>query len=126
MIQEFKDFIAKGNVLDLAVAVVIGAAFGKIVDSLVKDILTPALSPLTNGVDFADFKIWHFAIGNFVNNIIQFIIVAFALFLIVKASNHFKKPAVVEVKEDHAATQVEQNAQIIALLQQIAQSDRKI
>ncbi len=120
MLQEFKDFIAKGNVLDLAVAVIIGGAFAKIVDSLVKDIITPALSPLTKGVDFAEYKLGPFGIGNFVNNVIQFVIVAFALFLIVKAANHFKKPVVVEVKEDHAATQVAQNTQIIALLEQIA------
>jgi large conductance mechanosensitive channel len=119
MIKEFRDFIAKGNVLDLAVAVVIGAAFGKIVDSLVKDILTPALNPLTKGVDFADFKPMGFGVGNFINNVIQFLIVAFALFLIVKASNRFKKPAVVEVKEDHAAIQTEQNKQIIALLEKM-------
>ncbi|RYG57224.1 large conductance mechanosensitive channel protein MscL [bacterium] len=121
MIKEFRDFIAKGNVIDLAVAVVIGAAFGKIVDSLVKDIFTPVLTPLTKGVDFAAWKPYGFGIGNFINNVIQFLIVAFALFLIVKASNKFKKPAVVEVKEDHAATQVAQNAQIIALLEKIAE-----
>jgi large conductance mechanosensitive channel len=122
MIKEFRDFIARGNVLDLAVAVVIGAAFGKIVDSLVKDILTPNLSPHTGKAEsFATYKAGPFAVGNFVNNVIQFLIVAVALFLIVKAANHFKKPApVVEVKEDHAATQVAQNAQIIALLEKMA------
>lgn len=120
MIKEFRDFIARGNVLDLAVAVVIGAAFGKIVDSLVKDILTPVLTPLTKGVDFAAYKAGPFAVGNFVNNVIQFLIVAFALFLIVKAANHFKKPAPVEVKEDPSSIQIEQNRQIIALLEKMA------
>lgn len=120
MIKEFRDFIARGNVLDLAVAVVIGAAFGKIVDSLVKDILTPVLTPLTGKAEsFAAYKAGPFGIGNFVNNIIQFLIVALALFLIVKAANHFKKPAPIEVKEDHAAIQVEQNRQIIALLEKL-------
>ena len=70
MVKEFRDFIAKGNVLDLAVAVLIGAAFGKIVESFVKDILTPVLAPLTPGKDFADFKMGPFGVGNFVNNIV--------------------------------------------------------
>lgn len=119
MLKEFQAFIAKGNVLDLAVAVVIGAAFSKIVDSFVKDILTPILTPLTKGVDFADYKLGPFGIGSFVNNVFQFIIVAFALFLIVKAYNRLH-PKVEEVKVDMAAENVAQNKEIIALLRAIA------
>ncbi len=118
MMREFRDFIAKGNVIDLAVAVVIGAAFGKIVDSFVKDLLTPALTPLTQGVDFAAYKVGPFAVGNFINNVIQFLIVGFALFLIVKAANHATK-RIVEAPIDNAAIQVEQNAQMIALLEKM-------
>lgn len=124
MLKEFQAFIAKGNVLDLAVAVVIGAAFGDIVKSFVADILTPFLTPLTSGVDFAAFKFsigafGPFAIGSFVNSVFQFLIVAFALFLIVKAYNRLH-PKVEEAKVDLAAENVEQNKEIIALLRSIA------
>lgn len=119
MIREFQEFIAKGNVLDLAVAVVIGAAFSKIVDSFVKDILTPVLTPLTQGVDFAAYKLGPFAIGSFVNAVVQFIIVAFALFVIVKAYNRLH-PKIEEAKVDLAAQNAEQNARMIELLEQIA------
>lgn len=119
MLKEFQNFLARGNVLDLAVAVVIGTAFSKIVDSFVKDILTPVLTPLTGAVDFADFKVGPFAIGSFVNNVVQFVIVAFALFLIIKAYNRFH-PKVEEAKVDLAAENVEQNREIIALLRSIA------
>ena len=121
MFQEFKKFIAKGNVLDLAVAVLIGAAFGKIVDSFVKDILTPVLAPITpSGETFADFNIGPFGIGSFVNNVLQFLIVAFVLFLIVKAVNRIQKPADDPSKPDLDAQNIEQNEKIIALLEQIA------
>lgn len=123
MLKEFREFIAKGNVLDLAVAVVIGAAFSKIVDSFVEDILTPILTPLTGAVDFATFKIGPFAIGSFVNNVVQFLIVAFALFVIIKAYNRFQNPKVEEAKVDLAAENVEQNREMIALLRTLA--DRK-
>jgi large conductance mechanosensitive channel len=118
LIQEFKEFAVKGNVLDLAVAVVIGTAFGKIVDSVVKDIITPILTPAQGAVDFASLKVGPFAIGNFINNVISFIIVAFVLFIIVKAANRFKKP--VEETVDLAAVNAEQNRKIIELLEKIA------
>lgn len=120
MIKEFRDFIAKGNVLDLAVAVVIGAAFAKIIDSFVKDILTPLLSPLTPGGDFATYKIGPFGVGNFVNNVLQFLIIAFALFLVVKAVNRMKKPVQAAPTVDLAAQNVAQNERIIALLERVA------
>ena len=121
MFQEFKKFIAKGNVLDLAVAVLIGAAFGKIVDSFVKDILTPVLAPITpSGKAFDDFNIGPFHIGSFVNNVLQFLIVAFVLFLIVKAVNKIQKPEDDPQKPDLDAQNIEQNEKIIALLEQIA------
>lgn len=95
MIKEFRDFIQKGNVLDMAIGVVIGAAFKAIVDSLVEDLLTPLLSAFTAGVDFKDWVVSvgniNFALGNFINNIISFLIIAFVMFLIVKAFNKFKK-----------------------------------
>lgn len=101
-VKEFKEFAIKGNVVDLAVAVVIGAAFGKIVTSLVNDIIMPPIGYITGGVDFSDIKyVLKEAVGdtpevainfgNFVNIVIQFIIVAFCIFLIVKGINATKK-----------------------------------
>lgn len=96
MFKEFRDFAVKGNAIDMAVGIVIGAAFGKIVDSLVKDVLTPPLGILTGGLDFSSLKIPLYKeatinIGMFLNALISFVIVAFALFLIVKQVNLLKK-----------------------------------
>jgi len=96
-VKEFKEFALKGNVIDLAIAVVMGAAFNKIVSSLVDDIITPAiLTPALKAAKLADLSqlvIPGTAIkyGNFISTIISFIIVAFALFLIVKAINAAKR-----------------------------------
>jgi large conductance mechanosensitive channel len=96
MLKEFKEFAMKGNVMDLAIGVVIGAAFGKIIDSVVADLISPVIGMLTGGVNFSEkvlevgqAKLMY---GNFLNAIIQFIIVAFVLFLVVKAMNKMKKP----------------------------------
>lgn len=97
MIKEFKEFAMRGNVIDLAIGVVIGGAFQKIVSSMVDDIITPAvLTPAlkaANLTDLKDLTIPGTAIkyGNFISEIISFIIVAFALFMVVKAINRFKK-----------------------------------
>jgi large conductance mechanosensitive channel len=110
MFREFREFIARGNVLDLAVAVIIGAAFGKIVTTLVEGIIMPPIGMLTKNVDFA--SLFHvldsskgvpaslaeakekgipvIAYGQFVNDIIMFVIVAFVIFLIVKQANRIK------------------------------------
>lgn len=95
MLNEFKKFAMRGNVIDMAVGIIIGAAFGKIVDSLVKDILTPVLGLLLGKVDFSNLKIMlgsepdapSINYGVFLNNVISFIIVAFAVFLLVKSIN---------------------------------------
>jgi large conductance mechanosensitive channel len=111
IIKEFKEFALRGNVIDLAVGVIIGAAFVKIVNSLVEDIIMPPLGYLLGGVDFADKKIIlkpedavnkvaevSVKYGNFINVLIQFLIVAFCIFLIVKFLNSLKrKEEVVEV-----------------------------
>lgn len=97
MFKEFKEFAMKGNVVDLAIGVVIGGAFGKIVSSLVDDIITPAiLTPALKAANLADLSqlvIPGTAIkyGNFISTLISFIIIAFALFLVVKAINAAKK-----------------------------------
>lgn len=114
MMQEFKDFAMKGNVMDLAVGVIIGAAFGKIVDSLVKDIIMPLVGAVIGNVDFSnlfvvlgkipgDFKgamtyadltkagVNVFAYGNFITILINFIILAFVIFMMIKQVNKMKK-----------------------------------
>ena len=93
--QEFREFINRGNVVDLAVAVVIGAAFTAIVNSAVSDLIMPLVGAFTGGVDFSDMKLAlplgkgdsAIAYGNFLNAVIQFVIIAFVVFLIVKALN---------------------------------------
>lgn len=91
MLEEFKKFITRGNVIDLAVGVIIGAAFQKIVSSLVEDIITPLISILTGKVNFTDltFTIGNAVItyGNFITAIIDFLIMAFVIFIIIKYMN---------------------------------------
>ncbi len=107
-IQEFKEFAMRGNVIDMAIGVVVGGAFGKIVTSLVNDIIMPGVGVLTGGINFSDYKFviqkgvtegteiitpevaitW----GSFVQTIIDFLIIAFCIFLAIKAINKFKKP----------------------------------
>ena len=95
MLKEFKEFATKGNVIDLAVAVVLGAAFGAIVSSLVDDVITPLLlTPALKAIDAQDINklVWNnVKYGNFLAAVIKFIVIAFILFLIVKAMNSMKK-----------------------------------
>jgi large conductance mechanosensitive channel len=97
MLKEFKDFVMRGNVLDLAVAVIIGGAFGKIVGSLVNDIIMPLIGLIMGGVSFTDLS---FTVGSavvkygaFIQTVVDFLVIAFVIFLIVKAANSMKKPA---------------------------------
>ncbi len=95
MLKEFKAFVMRGNVLDLAVAVIIGGAFAKIVASLVGDILMPLIGLVIGGIDFGSlaFTVGNAKVtyGNFINNIIDFIAIALVIFLIIKAANAAKK-----------------------------------
>ena len=108
MLKEFKEFIAKGSVVDLAVGVIIGAAFGKIVTSLVDDIIMPPIGKLLGNADFSNLYIplagqtaktldeakkagAVIAYGNFINTLIQFLIIAFVIFLLVKAINRMRR-----------------------------------
>ena len=115
IMKEFKTFVERGNVLDLAVGVVIGAAFGKIVSSFVADLLTPPLGLIMGGVKFTDLKIGiggkpdapiTINYGNFLQSIFDFLIVAFAIFMLVKGINMLKKPKE-EQKEPPAPTREE-------------------
>ncbi len=94
-IEEFKAFAMKGNVVDLAVAVVIGGAFSKIVSALVDNIITPLVGMLMGGVDFTGLKLevgdTAFTYGSFIQAIFDFIIIAFVIFLVIKVLNKMKK-----------------------------------
>jgi large conductance mechanosensitive channel len=112
MLQEFREFVNKGNAIDLAVGVVIGAAFGKIVDSLVNDIVMPLIGLVTGGIDFSsrfvvlgstsqtftsvaearEAGVPVLAYGLFINTVVQFFIIAFAIFLVVRQINRFRTP----------------------------------
>jgi large conductance mechanosensitive channel len=101
-VKEFREFAIKGNVVDLAVGVIIGAAFGKIVSSLVADIIMPLVGILIGGVQFeslvlevGDAKV---AYGKFVQNVVDFVLIAIVIFLLVKAINHFRRKAEEEPK----------------------------
>lgn len=102
-IKEFREFAMRGNVVDMAVGVIIGGAFGKIVSSLVADVFMPVLGILTGGVDFKDLKITladavgetpavTLNYGVFIQNVFDFIIIAFAIFMMIKELNKLKKP----------------------------------
>lgn len=97
MLKEFRAFVMRGNVLDLAVGVIIGGAFGKIVASLVSDILTPIIGLAMGGVDFSGLTLTvgsaQIAYGIFINNVIDFLVIAFVIFMIVKAANAAKRPS---------------------------------
>lgn len=101
-IQEFKSFAVKGNVVDMAVGIIIGAAFGKIVSSVVEDVIMPPLGLIIGGVDFSDLAITMKAASNgapavmlkygkFIQTVVDFTIIAFAIFLMVKGINALKK-----------------------------------
>lgn len=95
MLKEFKEFAMKGNVMDLAIGVVIGAAFQKIVTSLVEDIIMPCISILTGKIDFSNmvFTVGNASIkyGNFITTIVNFLIISFSIFLVVKYINKLNK-----------------------------------
>ena len=133
-ISEFKEFAMKGNVMDMAVGVIIGGAFGKIVSSLVDDVLMPLISKMTGGVSFVDLFVNMgegsyktlaeakeagaavLAYGQFIQNIIDFIIIAFCIFLMIKGMNKLKKKEEPAPEEPKGPTQEELLAEIRDLL----------
>ena len=109
IIKEFKEFAVKGNAIDMAVGIIVGAAFGKIVNSLVNDVIMPPIGLLLGGTDFSNLKlVLKAAIGDkpevvlsyglFINNLVNFLIVAFSIFLVVKGINSLKKSQPVKNK----------------------------
>jgi large conductance mechanosensitive channel len=126
MLKEFKEFAVKGNVMDLAVAVVIGGAFGKIVTSLVNDIIMPIVGILTGGVNFTYLKLVikgahgdipavTFNYGIFIQNIIDFLIISFSVFLFIKLISRIKK----EKKAEVTATEITKPSPEVLILQEI-------
>ena len=121
-IQEFKTFISKGNVMDLAIGVIIGAAFGKIVTSIVEDIFMPILGKIVGGVDFSSLKYVisgtgkdevAIRFGNFLQTSLNFLIIAFCVFLMVKALNAMKR------KQEDAPTAAAEGPPDVKLLIEI-------
>ncbi|MBB1534963.1 large conductance mechanosensitive channel protein MscL [Leptotrichia sp.] len=104
MFKEFKEFISRGNVLDLAVGVIIGGAFGKIVTSLVDDIIMPFIGLIIGGLDFSGLSIVigkaTIKYGMFIQNVVNFLIIAFSVFIIVKAVNKVRRIKPEEKEEE--------------------------
>lgn len=115
---EFKEFIAKGNVMDMAVGVIMGSAFGKIVSSVVDDILMPLIGMVVGGVDFTNLKAQvgnaTVTYGNFIQNVIDFLIIAFCIFFMVKAINKITKK-----KEEEPVAEEPKKADDVVLLEEI-------
>lgn len=121
--KEFKDFISKGNIFDMAVGVIIGGAFGKIVTSLVNDIIMPLVGILIGGHDFTGLT-WTVKdavinYGTFIQNIVDFLIVALCIFIVVKAMSKFKK------KEEAAPAEPPKPSEEVLLLREIRDSLKK-
>lgn len=130
MLKEFKAFAMRGNVIDMAVGIIIGAAFGKIIASLVSDIIMPPIGLLLGGVDFSNIVLTLKAamgeepavtmnIGIFINIVIEFIIVAFAIFMVIKGMNSMKK------KEEAAPATPPPPSEEVVLLKEIRDSLKK-
>ncbi len=106
MLKEFSDFIARGNVMDMAVGIIIGAAFTAIVTSLVDDLVNPLIGLFVGGIDFSGVSFGlgdaQFMIGNFINAVIKFLIIAWVVFLLVKGVNAVKDRA---IKKDEQAAE---------------------
>lgn len=119
MLKEFKEFALKGNVLELAVAVVMGAAFNKIVTSLVENVIMPIIGLLFGEVDFAkNWTIYGIKYGIFIQSIIDFIIIAFALFIFIKIANTIVKPK--EIEEE-----IEENTVLLTEIRDLLREQNK-
>ena len=113
MFQEFKDFALKGNVLDLAIGVIMGGAFGKIITSLVEDVLMPIIGMIFGSPDFSALHLGAIKIGNFINAAVSFFFIALALFMFVKAINSAMKDASKKQAEAPAAAPVPTTTELL-------------
>ena len=116
MVKEFKEFISRGNVVDLAVGVIIGGAFGKIVSSLVDNIIMPLVGMIIGGIDFSNLSVKigsaKLEYGLFIQNVVDFIIVAFCIFMFVKAINKLTKKA---KKKEELKEEVKKSDEVLLL-----------
>ena len=131
MLKEFKKFISKGNVVDLAVGVIIGGAFGKIVSSLVDDILMPIIGIIIGGVDFSNLSIKvggaKIAYGMFIQNVIDFLIIAFCVFLFIKLINKLSHIAKIEDKNEKMKNQAENELTVLKeIREELKKNNKKI
>jgi large conductance mechanosensitive channel len=111
LFKEFREFTSKGNVIDLAVGVVIGAAFGKIISSFVSDVVMPIVNPLIPGGDWRTLEIGQgIKVGSFIGSVLDFIIVAFAIFMMIKGLNRIKSK-----KEAEPAAPTQQEALLMEI-----------
>ena len=135
MFKEFKTFIMRGNVMDLAVGVIIGAAFGKIVTSLVNDIIMPLVSVITGNIDFSNLKYVHSYMnsagekaeivvkyGSFIQNIVDFLIVAFCIFMVIKVMNSTKKKF--EKEEKAEEVKVDENTELLKEIRDLLKNNK--
>ena len=123
MLKEFKEFALKGNVLELAVAVVMGAAFNKIVTSLVENVIMPLIGLLFGEIDFAkNWAIYGIKYGIFIQSIIDFIIIAFALFIFIKIANTLVKPKKVE---EEIEEEVEESTVLLTEIRDLLREQNK-
>ena len=126
MMKEFKEFISRGNVMDMAVGIIIGGAFTAIVGSLVADIITPIIGMLMGGINFSELAVTvgsaQLTYGNFIQAIINFLLVAWVLFMIVKAMNKMKRKEEEKPAEPEAPAEPTED---IVLLREIRDSLKK-
>lgn len=119
MLKEFKEFISRGNVIDLAVGVIMGSAFGKIVTSLVNDIIMPLVGAIIGGIDFTtlsvtirDSKIMY---GSFIQNVVDFLIIAVCIFLMVKIVNKLNNLHKKKNESEEVVEEIKKNEEVILL-----------
>lgn len=131
VLKEFRDFINRGNVIDLAVGVIIGGAFNKIISSLVNDLIMPVVGIILGGIDFTNLEITipnflggssaaHLRYGNFIQNVVDFLIVAFCVFIFIRIINKFTAK-----KEAEAATEPTTDEKILTVLEEIRDQRKK-
>jgi large conductance mechanosensitive channel len=120
MWNEFKQFAMKGNVLDLAVGVIIGGAFGKIVTSLVKDVLMPLIGLFMGGIDLSKLSVGTLHYGLFLQSVVDFFIISFSIFLFVKGINRFKK----KDEADVIVEKVDRTEELLAEIRDLLKEDR--
>jgi len=125
ILQEFKEFISKGNVIDMAVGVVVGTAFSKIVTSLVNDIIMPLVGIIIGGLDFTSLSITvkdsEILYGSFIQNIVDFLIIAACVFTVIKIINKFKKPK----KEEPKPVSVPEDIKLLTEIRDLLKKENK-